>query len=808
MRTNFTILILLIFLSIQLVAQQRGNRIPSKISGKILDIVDDHPLQYANVVLFKSSDSSQVRGTATDENGEFLLERFRPGDYYLKISFIGYKAKTIDNINITRGQHLPLENIYLERNQFNTEDVVVSDQRSPISYEIDKKVINVDQQLTALSGNAVDILENVPSVSVDIEGNVSLRGSESFQLLIDGKPSILDANDALQQLPASSIKDIEIITNPSAKYDPEGTSGIINIIMKKNENNGLHGLLDLNGGFDDKYGGGLSLQYIQSGYTLSGSVDYNRRFLDGDRNENRWTVFEGVKSYVDNVGTTNRGRESFGVRGVLDADLWKNGVMRISGRWGDRTSQHTSSQNFTEFADNSTDVFNYLSDTDRERSGDFYSINFNFDQTFSSKEHKLSFESFYNERNSEEYTFTELAEGNSIISGQRSTEDGPGERLNFKLDYALPFNENQKFEAGYQSQFNTSDDLTGLLEFDILRQEYVLQDQFSNSTTYDKNIHSLYSIYSGNISDLGYQFGIRSEYTDRQIRVAETNESFVIDRWDFFPTIHFSYKLPNDNQLMTSYTRRINRPRGWHLEPFDTWMDAFNLRRGNPDLSPEYIDSYEIAYQTFVGDAVLSIEGYYRITDNKIERIRSVFSDNITLRTTKNVGTDFALGNEMMINFDLLDYWNVNLLGNLYRYKIETEKNGLPFETESTNWSLRLNNSLKLFANTSIQINGHYRSPGVTSQGEYEGNFVLNLAVRQDLFDKILSATLQLRDALGTRSREFTTESATYFSRTFMEMESPVIMLNLKYNFNPIRRNGDRKRPENGRDNDFGGEEF
>ncbi|MGD8778613.1 MAG: outer membrane beta-barrel family protein [Ignavibacteria bacterium] len=807
MKIKITTLVILIILPVfHIKAQQKENGIKNKISGRVLDIVDDSPLQYSNVILFSSSDSLQVRGTATNENGEFTLEKFKPGQYYIKVSFIGYKPKIIDNINITRGQHLSLENIYLERNEFNTEDVVVTDERSPISYEIDKKVINVDQQLTALSGNAVDILENVPSVSVDIEGNVSLRGSSSFQLLIDGKPSILDASDALQQLPASSIKDIEIITNPSAKYDPEGTAGIINIIMKKDEINGLTGILDLNGGLDDKYGGELSLQYIKTGYRLSGSVDYNKRHMDGNRTENSWTIYEGTKSYIDNIGSSNRGRESYGIRGAIDVDLWENGTMRIGARWGDGNSKSASNQNYTEFSDNSTGIYNYISTTNRERSGDRYSINFNFDQTFSSKEHKLSFEAFYNNRNSEEYTLTELMQGSSIISGQKSTEDGPGERFNFKLDYILPLTTSQKFEAGYQSQFNSSEDLTSLLEYDLTKKEYILQDQFSNNPIYDKNIHSLYSLYSGNVSGLGYQLGIRSEYTDRKITVEKSNQSFVIDRWDFFPTVHFSYKLPNNNQAMASYTRRINRPRGWDLEPFDTWMDAFNLRRGSPGLDPEYIDSYELAYQTFVGSVVLSIEGYYRVTDNKIERIRSVYDDNITLHTVKNVGTDYALGTEMMLNFDILPNWNINLLGNLYRYKIESEKNGLPYEAKSNNWSMRFNNSIKFATNTSLQINGHYHGPSVTSQGRYEGNFMLNLAVRQDLFDKILSATLQLRDVLSTRSMEFTTESATYYSYTFMEMETPMIMLNLKYNFNPIKKqNGDRR---NSHESDYNGDDF
>jgi outer membrane receptor protein involved in Fe transport len=382
-----------------------------------------------------------------------------------------------------------------------------------------------------------------------------------------------------------------------------------------------------------------------------------------------------------------------------------------------------------------------------------------------------------------------------ITDGQRSTESGPRRRLRAKIDYTHPLGKESKFEAGCQSEFNHSTDNNALYEFSPVQGDYVFLPDYSNSTTYDRNVHALYGIYSGKLNRLGYQGGLRFEYTDRAIEFSGAEHPFTIDRWDYFPTVHTSYEFEGGQQLMASYTRRIDRPRGWHLEPFETWMDAYNVRVGNPALKPEYIDSYEIGFQTYLGKNLFSTEAYYRKTNNKIERVRSVYAENITLHSTENIGSDYSFGSELLFNIDILKNWNINLIGNLYNYKVEGMLYGENFSRESFTWRTRLNNSIKFGGTTQIQIDGNYRSPSVSSQGRREGAFVANIALRYEFIKNQLSGTLQVRDILSTRKYEYTSEGPNFYNYSHFTREAPLVMLNVRYNFNNYKP--ERKRDGN-----------
>jgi outer membrane receptor protein involved in Fe transport len=311
------------------------------------------------------------------------------------------------------------------------------------------------------------------------------------------------------------------------------------------------------------------------------------------------------------------------------------------------------------------------------------------------------------------------------------------------------------------------------------------------------------------------QGGLRTEYTYRSIEVVNqstlSGQYFTIDRWDFFPSVHSSYKFESGEQLMASYTRRIERPRGWALEPFETWMDANNVRRGNPALDPEFIDSYELGGQTILGSISMSAELYYRVTNNKIEDVRSIYSveDDVILTTFENVGKDFSLGTELMFIFDPFEFWNVNLMGNLYNYKVEGTLYDQSFSEESFNWNTRFNNVFKISKATQLQLNVMYNSPSVSAQGSTEGFATADIAVKQDFFERLLSLTLQVRNILGTAKREFTSEGFDFYKYHYMERESPIVMLNLRLNFNTSKSDRDRERRGEDSDNGFeGGEDY
>ena len=764
------------------------------ITGTVQDSTSQQTMEYANVVLYSETDSTQITGTITDAQGQFELNRLNPGSYFIRTTFIGYQKKYVQDIDLERpGQTLNLGTINLPPSALYSESVVVEGERPPITYEIDRKIIDVASQQTSAAGNAADVLENAPSVTVDIEGNVSLRGSGAFTVLIDGRPTVLDAQDALQQIPASTIDNIEIITNPSAKFDPEGTAGIINIITKDNALQGISGLVNANGGMNDKYGGEMTLSYRTDDYTATLGADHNRRIYGGDRVQRSITDFDGTTSFVNSDGTGTRGRLSSGLRAALDYSFNQNNLLTVQARVGSWGFESDARQFYTEWSSQNPDRDIYTSVTDRFRNSIYYAMNLDYVRKFNQNGHELEGQIQYRYRTSDEETRDELREDVSTISdGRMTTESGPEGEVEFKIDYTLPFSETNKFEAGAESEIEESDEFTNYFIYDAEARDYVRQPRFSNDVLYSENNSAIYSLYAGKLNDFGYQTGIRGEYTYRKIAVPTGNQTFNIDRWDFFPSLHTSYSFTGNRQMMASYSRRIDRPRSWYLEPFETWTDAYNVRTGNPGLVPEYIDSYEVGYQTNIFGNMFTAEAYYRVNHNKIERIETVYSENVTLHVPENVGTDYSLGNEFMLRLGLLEFWDMNLMGNIYRYRIDALYADQDFSRESFNWNARVSNSLKFWENTQFQVDASYRSPTVSAQGEREGFFITDLSVRQDFMDRSLSAILQVRDLFGTANWESISQGADFYRYSYLERESPIIMLTLRLNINNFReqRNG------------------
>ncbi|MEJ2634455.1 MAG: TonB-dependent receptor [Calditrichia bacterium] len=810
MKGFFVYFVLLILMMGSALAQQPRQDGPGNITGTIYDSRDRVPIEYANIVLYNKADSAQITGTVSNPQGKFTLEKLRPGNYYIEIYFIGYRTKRIDNIQLRRPDFsADLGKIQLKQTALSADAIVVEGEKAAMTYKIDKKVINVSQQQTAISGSAVDVLENVPSVTVDIDGNVSLRGSGNFRVLIDGRPSILDPNDALDQIPASTIDNIEIITNPSAKYDPEGTAGIINVILKKNQMSGMSGLANLDGGLNDRYGGDFLAEYKNDIYTATISADYNRRFSDGSsRNVNRTTHADNTTNVLSN-GDSRRGRISGGVKGSFALSPSPQDLISLDGRYGQGSHQRNSSLDYEQWTNPAIPHDIYTSRNNQDRSGTYYSANLMYQHRFALKGHEISGQLSYNHHSGDETALDELINSeNSITSGRKSTEGGPSNEVRAKVDYSLPLGRTNKFEAGYQSELDRSQDNNTLSEYQTESDIYRLDPRFSHSTDYTRDVHAVYSMYSGELGRWGYQAGLRGEYTYRIIDLAGEGKRFTIDRWDYFPTLHMSYQFQKGQQMMASYTRRIDRPHGYYLEPFQTWMDAYNVRVGNPALKPEYIDSYEAGFQTYFGKNVFSTEFYYRMTHNKVERVRSVYDDNITLHSIENVGRDYSFGSEIMLNIDILRAWNLNLMGNLYNYRVEGLLYGDSFSRESFNWSTRINNSIKLGKWTQFQINGIYNSPTVSSQGRREGFFMTNFAVKHEILANQLSATLQVRDLFNTGRYEYTSEAPDLYTYSYHTHEAPIFMLNLRYNINNYKARPERNRDNSGGMDEGGGEEF
>ncbi len=799
MKTAFIVAFALLGLAASLGAQppMGGMNVQVSISGTVVDSVSSEPLKFANVMLYDFRDSL-ITGTITNDMGRFTLKNLRPGIYKVSVKFMGFHKKTIERVRVgPRQPEVDLGVIALRPAVLSVGEVEVTAERPEITYKIDRKVINVSKQYTRTSGTAVDILENVPSVTVDVDGNVSLRGSGSFTVLIDGRPTPLQANEALQQIPATTIESIEIITNPSAKYDPDGIAGIINIILKKGKLRGMSGIFNLNGGLDYKYGGDFLLSKKGDGITYTFGADFNNREFPGNMESESQTGCPGCADLIKSKGAMRWQWRPYGIHGEVDWRADESNSITAGLRWGGRRMERSSNVTFHEYDIMGNPPYEYFSRGGWKRSGDFYMGSFTYNHKFARKGHELTAEATMSRSEGDEVSKTETFElDGTQKSGQRETETGPWRRIRAKADYVLPLDEKSKIEAGYQARLDASKTQTKTYEYDTSSGEYEYRQDFSHKTEYDRDIQSIYAMFSSNPGKFGYQIGLRGEYTYRSMHLIDTDENFKIDRIDLFPTLHVSYQHSAGTQFMASYSRRIRRPRNWHLEPFLTWFDANNVRKGNPDLKPEYTDSYEAGFQQNSGRRMLSLEAYYKVTHNKTERIQSVYEDQIRLHTIENVGKDYALGVELMLNIGLMGFWNVNVMGTAYDYRIKGKVLGEDFSDESFSWNARLNNTFRLGKATRVQFNAMYNSSRPSAQGTRKSFFLTDAAIKQDLMGGSLSISLQARDLFSTGKFDHTTEGEGFYDHRTFTRKSPSLTFTLSYNVNNYKKKREEGREE------------
>lgn len=755
------------------------------VTGTVLDTQTKDPIQFANVILFSGKDGSQITGAMTDSSGKFKLTGIRPGSYFLRVQIIGYAVKEVSRVSVSASEtQVNLGKIYLRSTAISLPDVVAEGKRSAVTFQPGKQVIDASQIKTAAGGTAVDVLQTVPSISVDINGNVSLRGSSNFQVLINGRPSIMSAQNALQQLPASSIKNIQIITNPSARYDASGTAGIINIILKKDSDLGLSGIANLMGGMNDKYGGNFMLQYRTRPISYSFGLDFNRRTFPGTNNQEKQFIIGSNTSYLNSNGSELWQRILSGVRGGLDFNLGRNDNLSISGRYGARTFHHYSSLNTDQSSTSQSTQLNYLDNHNYNNYGDFYGVNLNYTHDFSRNGHKLSAFLTYRRHNSNQAALSTASQSLNLLNGTQTTELGPHSELRGNVDYTLPIDKAEKFSAGSEFFVRNYNDVNKLYTYDSTSGLYAFQAPFSHTNNFKRGRFAAYSIFNDKWDSLGVQAGLRTEYTYQFVGQADSSTNYTFSRWDFFPSLSASYSLSDGLQVMASYTRRIQRPDGGDLEPYYSWFDANTVHIGNPSLKPELIDSYEIGLQTFIGSATLSSDIYYRLTHDKIEHINSVYAENVTLTSVANVGNDYALGYEFSLQVSPVKMWDMNLMGDLYDYRISGAISSQSFARQSLDWSAKDNNTFTLTQSTEVQLNVRYHSPSVTAQGTWGGFFTTDLALKQDLIAKTLSLTFQANDILNTGRREFTSQGTDFYEHVYYYRRAPVLMLNLQYTFN------------------------
>ncbi len=782
---SFFSIIFIIFITRISYSQPSGT-----IEGTALDSANNSPLSGASVSVLNVSDSKVVTGASAGDDGSFIISNVPYGQYKIEITYIGYNTKVIAGVNLSaQNSSVKLGKIFLGTSSTSTEEIDVHGQKSTIEFKSDRRVLNVGQDLTLKGANALDVLKNVPGVTVDIDGNVSVRGSEGVKIMIDGKPFGLEGanrTNILEQLNADEIDKVELITNPSIKFDAEGSSGIINIILKKKKDFGYNGSLSVNAGTTDKYSGGLNLNYRKNDLNLTGSYNYNKFDFLGDRSSERISFSQSGDNTLNQDGSGLRRRESHNVKGGLDYSISRFSKIGINVSYRDGTGKNNQTIQSIESNDGAIISDSYRKSFENS-AGNETNVDLSFDQSFKNNpDHKLTADFSFSSNPDSDYTnyFDEYViptnpEPNNVLENEIEKDKS----YQFNTDYVLPFSKKTKFETGYKGTLKRWDDDYSNSYLDYSTNQYVLNALLTNRFKYDEWVNGIYAAFSSEEAGFNYMVGGRLEQTDTKGDLVTTGQNFTKSYLEFFPSISISRKLGDAQELQASYSKRIARPRAGFLNPFLETDDRYNLSIGNPNLNPEFTNSFELNYINYLNIGTVTPSIFFRRSTDQITRVRKLLDSITTLTTFENANSSNSYGAELM--FSAQPSNALNVIGTISYYRTDiTGGNLTQGETNSAySWSSRLSSSLNLPWETALQVSYMYNGKRVSAQGTFNPMHTLDVALKKDFFDDNLTITLRGGDLLNTSKMSYNVNDVDFVESGTRRRDSRSILLNLNYKF-------------------------
>jgi len=752
----------------------------SKITGYITDSENEEAVPFASVIVYPEKDTTNMlTGVTTDLEGNFQIENLKKGEYTIRIQVIGYEKEDI-SLNLKENNEINLSRISLKPATQLIEEVIIEAEKNPVEATSEGIIIQADANTAQEGGTALDLLRNSPSVNIDADGNISLRGADNVNILIDGRNSALANN--LEQIPISSIQEIKIITNPGAKYDAQGVAGVIDIRLKKGDNNsknqGLKGRVQVNIGTNERANASLGLTYKKEKITLFAS--YNKRNGRRVREGRLWresdgeilsqTSFDDFKIFTDNVKTgvdyKLTPNATIGFESVL-------GILRFdNSEWVWSQWENSSSPNSYRAATFEAEGYNWDNAI-------------NFRQNFSSKDHYLAISASYSfsERDFPRAVSAFLSPQESILqSSQRTNNDVLRTFGVFQADYTQPLSNGWKLEGGWKTTLRLIENDFLFQDLNFTNNTFERNNGASNRFKYDEQVHAAYFILQKEWERWKINAGVRAEQTIINTTLFETGETNEQNYLTLFPSFLVEYKLTEKQFLRASYNRRINRPNDRWLNPFINVADSLNIFSGNPQLQPEFIDAFEIAYGFNTAKTTFQTVAFYRNIQNWFDFVGRV-ENGVAFRRPENLNNQVTYGMEFIVSSNIAEWWNINGSITLFEARVDGTNLDSDFSNQNRAWSGKFVSDFTLPKNFSIQITGNYTAPEAEAQGTEVERYYIDLGIKKTLFNNKLSITANLRDVFDSLQREENSGAANFIQNRFRKDETRIFFFGVGYRF-------------------------
>lgn len=820
----FTTLILLIFNNLAFSQNTDYNKLVTNTTGVIVGSVCDdqlQPLPAVTISVLNVKDSSAIAYALTDINGKFVISEIPFGKCFLNIEYFGYTP--INTQPITLSQSNPvfkMQRVKMRNDVTTLEAFKVVEQKSPLESNLDKTVFNVESSITTEGATAVEVLEEIPSVDVDLDGNATLRGSENVTILVDGKPT----NLTLDQIPANIIQSIEVITNPSARLEPDGESGIINVVLKKRRESGFNGMVSARGSMEffrnkpklGSYSGNINFNYSYNkinlfvNYDLRGHNHYN----GGTTDRRSWFGDDTTRLFQENYG--KHGGYNHNLRAGIDWSINDMNSLSFSFTYNHNQFGSYSELNVLDDSVNMGELLpyeNYFQTSGDLGKGNNYTGTINYKKTFETKGRELTADLFYSnsKRNQNDSTFQDYSfPVEHLDISQQTRTINKNSNASAQVDFVTPIGQKGRIETGYKLSYRSVGQDYSFFEGNDTM-PLTLDKARSNDFVFSEWINALYFIYSTSFwNKLKVQAGVRGEIANTTSDLKSTGEIHKRNYYNLFPSVHIRYDITKEHSLQISYSRRVTRPNIWQLNPFMNVADRQNYRCGNPDLQPEFVNSVELGYVMAIKKSSLTATLFYRQRTNIISRYTEILQDTLdneehtyTLTTYQNLKNSQNFGIELVYGQQLWKFWRINLSGSFYRMIINSDELINDYLARDWTWRVRLNQTFNLPKDWQLQLNFRYRAPSITTgsmgwgsggvgQGKQSGNYSLDFAVKKSFLNKALVVSLNCRNLVSSYKNHIETYSYRsnygYYATSIRERGRFNLSLSISYKINNYKK--------------------